>query len=208
GRTLPAVLHRHARRAERAAGVTPRAAPALERHRVSARPQGAQNARRGPRVSSAMIPDRSSTPPSFPEHVLSAILGRDGWAESILGDLHEEYAQLASTSRRLAKPRADVWYCLQALALGARSAGTRAARRLSRPDRTLPITTPAHGDSIMRTLGLETRYALRSLWKRPGLSALVILTLALGLGANAAVFENIDALILRPFTIHDVDRVV
>ncbi len=154
-----------------------------------------------------MIPARS-TPPSFPERILSAILGTDPWTESIVGDLHEEYARLAAASRRLARPRADVWYCLQALALGARCAGARASARLSRADRTLPVTTPTRGDSVMRTLGLETRYALRSLWKRPGLSALVILTLALGLGANAAVFENIDALILRPFTIHDVDRVV
>jgi putative ABC transport system permease protein len=144
----------------------------------------------------------------LPERILSAILGTDAWTESIVGDLHEEYARIAAASRRLAKPRADAWYCLQALALGARCAGTRAAATLSRADRTLPVTPPTRGDSVMRTLGLETRYALRSLWKRPGLSALVILTLALGLGSNAAVFENIDALILRPFTIHDVDTVV
>ena len=152
--------------------------------------------------------DGRPAPPSFPERLLSAVLGSDSWAESILGDLHEDYARLVCRSRILSKPRADAWYCLQAFALGARSTRARAARRLSRPDRTLPIDTPAHGDSVMRALGLETRYALRSLWKRPGLSALVILTLALGLGANAAIFENIDALILRPFTIHDVDRVV
>lgn len=60
----------------------------------------------------------------------------------------------------------------------------------------------------MRTLGLETRYALRSLGKRPGLSALVVLTLALGLGANAAIFEMVDALVLRPFTIPQIDRIV
>ena len=60
----------------------------------------------------------------------------------------------------------------------------------------------------MRTLGLETRHAFRALLKRPALSGILIVTLALGLGANAAVFAMIDALVLRPFTIADVDRVV
>lgn len=60
----------------------------------------------------------------------------------------------------------------------------------------------------MRTIGLETRYAIRSLMKRPGLTALVVLTLAFGIGANAAVFAMIDALMLRPFTFPDVDRIV
>jgi putative ABC transport system permease protein len=59
----------------------------------------------------------------------------------------------------------------------------------------------------MRTLGIETRYALRGIWKRPGLSALVVLTLALGLGANAAIFGVVDALLLRPFTIPNLDRI-
>ena len=41
----------------------------------------------------------------------------------------------------------------------------------------------------MRTLGLEVRYACRSILKRPAMSAIVVVTLALGLGANAAVFS-------------------
>ena len=52
----------------------------------------------------------------------------------------------------------------------------------------------------MRTLGLEMRYACRSILKRPALSAIVVITLALGLGANAAIFSMIDSLVLRPFT--------
>jgi putative ABC transport system permease protein len=59
----------------------------------------------------------------------------------------------------------------------------------------------------MRTIGLETRHAFRAIVKRPGLSAIVIVTLALGLGANASVFSMIDALVLRPFTMRDADRV-
>ena len=59
----------------------------------------------------------------------------------------------------------------------------------------------------MRNLGLETRHAARSILKRPAISAMVVLTLALGLGANAAIFGIIDALVLRPFTIPDVDRI-
>ena len=59
----------------------------------------------------------------------------------------------------------------------------------------------------MRTLGLEMRYAVRSILKRPAMSAIVVITLALGLGANAAIFSMIDALVLRPFTMPDVDRI-
>ena len=39
------------------------------------------------------------------------------------------------------------------------------------------------------------------------MSAIVVITLGLGLGANAAVFSMIDALVLRPFTMRDVDRI-
>ena len=59
----------------------------------------------------------------------------------------------------------------------------------------------------MQTLGLELRYACRSILKRPATSAIIVVTLALGLGANAAVFSNIDSLVLRPFTMRDADRV-
>ena len=59
----------------------------------------------------------------------------------------------------------------------------------------------------MRTLGLEARYACRSILKRPAMSVIVVLTLALGLGANASIFSMFDALVLRPFTMPDVDRI-
>jgi putative ABC transport system permease protein len=54
----------------------------------------------------------------------------------------------------------------------------------------------------------DLRFAVRSLLKRPTLTGVAVITLALGLGANAAVFAVIDALVLRPFTFHDVDRIV
>jgi predicted permease len=60
----------------------------------------------------------------------------------------------------------------------------------------------------MRTLFSEFRVATRTLWRQPLVSAVVIATLALGLGANAATFGMIDALLLRPFTIPNVDRLV
>ncbi|HEX5761219.1 MAG TPA: ABC transporter permease [Thermoanaerobaculia bacterium] len=58
----------------------------------------------------------------------------------------------------------------------------------------------------MRTLAHETVVAARSLLKRPGLTLLVVVTLALGLGANAAIFGVIDALVLRPFPAAETER--
>ena len=132
-------------------------------------------------------------------------LGDGEWSETILGDLHEEHAARAGSSRS----RAAFWYCRQACRLGATGIAARIRRnRPSRVRRDLPSLPPqTAGDSLMRTLGLESRYALRSILKRPAMSAIVVLTLALGLGANAAIFSMFDALVLRPFTMPDVDRI-
>jgi putative ABC transport system permease protein len=54
----------------------------------------------------------------------------------------------------------------------------------------------------------ELRQALRRIRRRPGYAAVVILTLALAVGANAAVFSLVDALLLRPLPFRDADRLV
>ena len=55
----------------------------------------------------------------------------------------------------------------------------------------------------------ELRYALRTIARRPGFALLAGLSLSIGIGANAAIYSVIDAVILRPLPeIADVDRLV
>jgi len=69
-------------------------------------------------------------------------------------------------------------------------------------------TREVHVSAIAESIGFNVKAALRFARKSPSFSAAVILTLALGIGANSAVFSAIDAVILRPLPYPNGDQLV
>jgi putative ABC transport system permease protein len=83
--------------------------------------------------------------------------------------------------------------------LFARSVGIRA---------TINRETTRTGDSTMSGILQDVRFALRGFRNSPGVAAVAILTLALGVGANTAVFSIVDGVLLKALPYPDPDRMV
>lgn len=117
---------------------------------------------------------------------------RDG----LVGDLEELYAEHVE---RRGRTRAYAWYARQFV-----SAAFHYGFRRSPPSPTHSKKATTMLDSLTRDVG----YALRNLRRAPGFAAVIVLTLALGIGANTAIWTLLDAVALRPLPVPEPDQLV
>jgi predicted permease len=83
-----------------------------------------------------------------------------------------------------------------------------ALKSFGNPVRNTELGYDVRGGGWLETLWQDLRYGVRMLLRRPGYTLVVTITLALGLGANAAIFSFVNAVLLQPLPYPDPERIV
>jgi putative ABC transport system permease protein len=119
--------------------------------------------------------------------------------ERFASDLEADFGDLLRTRGPLATWRRVVPDLLRSVPLT--HAGARAARKQAR-------VMAGKGERPMRSLPSDLRHACRVLLKAPVFTAVTVITLAFGIGANSAIFSLVNAVLLRPLGYAEPERLM
>ena len=139
----------------------------------------------------------------FAEQLLSIVVRDGDHRESIMGDLREEHARQL---RRLGPAAARRWHLRHSAGIAMRYGVSRLLRRKP-PVRWIAIANDEPATN--RWIGSrDVLYAWRAITQRPGLAAVVVMTLAVALAANSTIYSMTDAIMLRPYRFPGIDRLL